>query len=83
MDNEDNYVVIEINSGKGYENILGEVLRNNNWIEMNTANKEQKVRGIIISKEITEDLITACLNIPKIELYEYELCIKISRKEVL
>lgn len=82
IDKEENYVVIQINNGKAYENILGEVLRNKNWIEQNKVKKEQKVRGIIITDEITEDIKLACMNLPRIELYEYELCIKIKREQV-
>jgi hypothetical protein len=81
IDKENNYVVIEINYGKGYESILGQVLRNKNLIQKNEAKNEQKVRGIIISKEITEDLMIACLNLPDIELCEYELFVKIKKKE--
>jgi hypothetical protein len=81
VDREGNYVIIEIDYGKGNENKIGEVLRNKNWIEKNIAEAGQKVRGIIISNEITEDLMMACINLPGIELCEYEIYVKIKRKE--
>jgi hypothetical protein len=74
--------MIDINNGKGDENKIGEVLRNKNWIERNIAKAEEKVRGIIISNEITEDLMMACTNLPEIELYEYEIVVKIKRKQI-
>ena len=81
MDKDGNYVVIEIDYGRGYETKIGEVLRNKNWIERNIAKAGQKVRGIIISNEITEDLMMACINLSEIELYEYEIFVKIKRKQ--
>jgi hypothetical protein len=81
MDKDGNYVVIEIDYGRGYETKIGEVLRNKNWIEKNIAKAGQKVRGIIISNEITEDLMMACINLSEIELYEYEIFVKIKRKQ--
>jgi hypothetical protein len=81
IDKNNNYVIIELNYGKTYENIIGQLLRNKNWIQKNKAKPEQKVRGIIISNEIMEDLAMACINLPDIELFEYELSVKIKRKE--
>jgi hypothetical protein len=81
IDKEGDYVIIDIDYGKGNENKIGEVLRNKNWIERNIAKVGQKVRGIIISNEITEDLIMACINLPEIELCEYEIFVKIKRRE--
>jgi hypothetical protein len=80
MDKDNNYVVIEISNGKSYENMAGEILRNKAWIQKNMAKEGQRVRGMIISNEITEDLIMACMNLTDMELYEYELCIKIKKK---
>jgi hypothetical protein len=82
IDKDGNYVVIEIDYGKGDEMKIGEVLRNKNWIERNMAKAGEKVRGIIISNEITEDLMMACMNLSEIELYEYEIFVKIKRKQV-
>jgi hypothetical protein len=79
IDKDNNYVVIELNYGKSYENIIGKVLKNKNLIQRKEAKAEQKVRGIIISNEITEDLKMACLNLPDIELCEYKLSVKIER----
>jgi RecB family endonuclease NucS len=82
MDKDKNYVVIELETGRSYENIIGRVLRNKNWIQKNEAKGEQKVRGIIITNEMTEDLMIACENLPDIEMYEYELSIKLRKKGI-
>ena len=41
----------------------------------------QKVRGIIICKEISNDLLLACSKIENIQLFEYNLSIKLRKIE--
>jgi RecB family endonuclease NucS len=81
MDKDKNYVIIVLNHGKGYENMVGQLLRNKNWIKKYKAGKAQKARGIIITDKITEDLEMACENLSDIGLYEYELTVKIEKKK--
>jgi hypothetical protein len=80
-DKENNYIVIELNEGRGDENLIGKLLMNKNLIQKNEGEDFKKVRGIIISNEITENLMTACENLTNIELYEYELSIELKRKK--
>ena len=49
------------------------------WIRKKLAEKNQKVRGIIIAREITEDLILACSETQNIELFEYSLSVSLKK----
>jgi len=72
------YVVIELKVSKGYDRVVGQLLRYVNWIKKNHAEEGQRVRGIIVAKQIGEDLSLACSEMPNIELYEYELSVTVT-----
>ena len=82
LDKNDNFVVIELKVSKGYEKVVGQLLWYKNWIKRNMAENNQSVRGIIICKEITDDLLLACDGLDDIELFEYELYLKLHKKEI-
>jgi hypothetical protein len=79
VDKNNDYVVIELKVSRGYDRVIGQLLRYKSWIKKYQAEENQKVRGIIICKEITDDLILACSEISNIALFEYELSIKIKK----
>jgi RecB family endonuclease NucS len=83
IDKSSNYVVIELKVSKGYDRVVGQLLRYMAWIEKNQIEKGQKVRGIIIAKEISEDLILACSKTIDIELFEYELSVKLKKRNFI
>jgi len=79
IDKNNDFVVIELKISKGRDRVLGQLSRYLGWVEKNMADG-QKVRGIIICKEISEDLTLACSVIKnEIELFEYELSVKLNR----
>jgi len=82
LDKNDNFVVIELKVSRGYDKVVGQLLRYKNWIKRNMAENDQKVRGIIICKEITDDLLLACDGLDDIELFEYELYLKLQKKKI-
>jgi len=82
LDKNNNFVVIELKVSRGYDRIVGQLLRYRNWIKRNMAENSQTIRGIIICKEITDDLLLACDGLDNIELFEYELYIKLHKKEI-
>jgi len=82
LDKNDNFVVIELKVSRGYEKVVGQLLWYKNWIKRNMAENGQNIRGIIICKEITDDLLLACDGIENIELFEYELHIKLQKREI-
>ncbi len=77
VDSSGNYVVIELKVSKGYDRVVGQLLRYMNWIKMNQADEGQGVRGVIVAKNISEDLQLACSGLPEVALAEYELAVSI------
>jgi len=79
VDGAGNYVVIELKVSKGYDRVVGQLLRYVSWIKKNHAEPSQKVRGIIIAKQISEDLLLACSEVPSVSLYEYALSVAVKQ----
>lgn len=79
LDKNKDYIVIELKVSRGYDRVVGQILRYMAWIRKNLAEKNQKVRGIIIAREITEDLILACSETQNIELFEYSLSVSLKK----
>ncbi len=77
IDLSGNYVVIELKVSKGYDRVVGQLLRYMNWVKLNQAESSQGVRGIIIAKNISEDLRLACSRLPDVALFEYELAVTV------
>ena len=82
LDEENNFVVIELKVSKGHERVIGQILRYMAWIKKNQADKDQKVRGVIVGREISEDLKLACSYNPQISLFEYELSVSLNKIEI-
>jgi endonuclease len=72
-------VVIELKVSRGYDRVIGQLLRYMGWIRQNLAEDSQAVRGLIVAKEITSDLKIACMEARNIELFEYELSLTLTR----
>ena len=81
IDSKNNYVVIELKVSRGYDRVVGQILRYMAWIRKNHAEECQKVRGIIIAREISDDLLLACSGTTNVELYEYNLSITLNKIE--
>jgi hypothetical protein len=79
VDQSGGYVVIELKVSKGYDRVVGQLLRYVSWIKKSHAEPGQGVRGIIIAKQISEDLRLACSEVPSISLYEYALSVSVKR----
>lgn len=74
-------VVVELKVSRGYERVVGQLMRYMAWIKKNLAEPNQNVRGVIVARRISEDLQLACSLVPGIELYEYELSLSLMRKQ--
>ena len=61
--------------------VVGQLLRYMAWIRIHQADSGQGVRGIIVGREITDDLKLACSGLSNIELFEYDLSVKLRRIE--
>lgn len=79
LDKINNYVVIELKVSRGYDRVIGQILRYMAWIEQNQVDPGQKVRGIIIAREITQDLQLAVSKIPDVDLFEYDLSVTLRK----
>jgi hypothetical protein len=82
VDAEKRLVVIELKVSRGYDRVVGQLLRYMAWIEKNHAEPGQRVRGIIVAREISEDLRLACSYLPTLGLYEYELSVLLKKVEL-
>jgi hypothetical protein len=82
IDTDGDFVVIELKVSKGYDRVVGQLLRYVNWIRQNQAESSQSVRGIIIAKCISEDLRLACSSLPDVSLLEYELSVTLKPVEL-
>jgi hypothetical protein len=47
------------------------------WIRKKQAEPGQQVRGVIVAREISEDLLLACSLLLGVQLFEYELSLKL------
>jgi hypothetical protein len=72
-------VVIELKVSRGYDRVVGQLLRYIGWIKKNLAESGQNVRGVIVARKISEDLLLACSMVPGVELFEYELSLSLRR----
>ena len=75
VDAQGRLVVIELKVSRGYDRVIGQLLRYMAWISEHQAEASQGVRGMIIAREISDDLRLACSSVPDVELFEYELAV--------
>lgn len=76
-DSQGNYVVVELKVSKGYDRVVGQLLRYMAWIKKNQTEPDQSVRGIIVARHISEDLLLACSDVQDVQLFEYELSVNL------
>lgn len=67
------FVVIELKKGKTSDAVVGQVQRYISWVKENVAEKGQKVRGVIIAKEVDEALKYAVKDLPHIQVRTYKV----------
>lgn len=83
VDKSGAFVVLELKVSKGYDRVVGQLLRYVNWVRQNLAEPRQRVRGIIICRSMSEDLRLACASIGDVELFEYKLSVAVSKVPTL
>ena len=76
-------VVLELKVSKGYDRVVGQLLRYMNWVRVNMAEPGQRVRGMIVCRTMSEDLRLACASVPNVELFEYSLSVKVAKVPTL
>lgn len=80
IDTNNDFVVIELKVSKGYDRVVGQLLRYVSWIRQNLASENQDVRGLIVARNISADLMLACSELPNVQLFEYELSVSLKEK---
>lgn len=73
------YVVVELKVSRGYDRVIGQLRRYMGWISKNHADPGQTVRGIIVAREISEDLVLACSGLSDVELFEYQMAVSVKK----
>jgi hypothetical protein len=76
VDRDKRFVVIELKVGRGRSKTIGQLLYYMGWVDKNLANGKS-CRGIIIAKEIPDDLILAVGRVPGVTLCRYDLSVTI------
>jgi hypothetical protein len=79
VDRAGGFVVLELKVSKGYDRVVGQLLRYVNWVRFNLAEPGQRVRGIIVCRSMSEDLRLACASISDVELFEYQLSVSVTK----
>jgi hypothetical protein len=79
VENESDLVVIELKVSKGYDRAVGQLLRYMGWIKQNLAEPGQKVKGMIIARNMSNDLKLATSQVSDVELFEYQLSISLKK----
>lgn len=75
VDQNQSYVVIELKVGRGRNKAVGQLLYYMGWIDRNLGNAP--CRGMIIAKEIPDDLVLAVQRVPGLSLYHYNLSVSV------
>jgi hypothetical protein len=70
-------VVIELKVSRGHERVVGQLARYLGWVRKNLADAGQKVRGVIVARQISQDLELACSELPHVRLFEYQLSVSL------
>ena len=72
------FVVIELKVSRGYDRVVGQLMRYMAWVRKHKAKPGQQVRGVILAREISEDLLLACSELPPgVQLFEYEMSVAV------
>jgi len=66
------FVVFELKRGRTPDHVIGQIARYIGWLKSTIA-KDVEVRGVIVAKQITENLRYAIVAVPGISLFEYEV----------
>ena len=77
VDQDNKFVVIELKLSRGRNRTLGQLLYYMGWVDENLGNAP--CRGMIIAKNITDDLITAVKRISDVSLLAYSLSVTVKR----
>jgi RecB family endonuclease NucS len=75
IDRTEQLVVVELKVGRGRNKTIGQLLYYMGWIDKNLA--KAQCRGMIIAKEISDDLLVAVRRVPGVSLHRYILSVSV------
>jgi len=75
LDRDDHFVVIELKVGRGRNKAVGQLLYYMGWVDSHLG--KTPCRGMIIAKEIPEELVLTVKRVPGIQLYRYNLSVSV------
>ena len=79
VDSNGDLVVIELKVARGYDRVVGQLLRYMGWIRREQASPGQGVRGMVIARNISTDLVYACSSVTDVQLFEYSLALSLKQ----
>lgn len=77
VDKAGRFVVFELKLGRGRNKALGQLLYYMAWVDKHLG--KGACRGIIIAKEISDDLVLAVQRMQDVSLYRYRLSVSVER----
>lgn len=77
-DGRGDFVVLELKASRGHERAMGQLLYYMGWVKRHLA-AGRRVRGIIVAREISDELRLACEVVQNVELFEYEMRVTVGR----
>ncbi|MGH8644731.1 MAG: endonuclease NucS domain-containing protein [Gammaproteobacteria bacterium] len=75
VDRNDRFAVIELKLGRGRNKAVGQLLYYMGWVDKHLG--KAPCRGIIIAREIPEDLALTVERVPGLQLYRYSLSVSV------
>ncbi|KRP57644.1 nuclease [Pseudomonas synxantha] len=72
IDSDGSYVVFELKRGRVADKAIGQISRYMGWL---ITNREEgtKVKGVIVAKDISQNLRHAVVAVPNVSLFEYHI----------
>jgi hypothetical protein len=77
VDKAGRFVVFELKLVRGRNKALGQLLYYMGWVDKHLGNGS--CRGIIVAKEISEDLVLAVRHVQGVSLYSYKLSVSVEK----
>ncbi|QND60107.1 endonuclease NucS domain-containing protein [Mesorhizobium huakuii] len=72
VDNEGSFYVFELKRGNSSDRAIGQIARYMGWVKQ-TIGRDKEVQGIIVAKNVGENLKYARSVLPSVTLFEYEV----------
>lgn len=77
VDKSCRFVVFELKLGRGRNKVLGQLLYYMGWVDKHLG--KGPCRGIIVAKEVSDDLVLATQRVQGVSLHRYKLSVSVER----